>query len=167
MKKFFLAAFSAALISGFAMAGTPDKGDKNKDEGTYFSHRSFYENFGDVPGVQWTASDQYDKAAFMKDGKAIDAFFSKDGDFIGTIQQVLFTDLPASAQKFIQKKYGSDNIVSILDFDDNELSDVPMYINGNQIDEDNYFVELKDKDQKNIVLEVTHQGDVSYFDQMK
>ena len=162
MKKLILAAFSTLLISGFAMASG------GKDDVTWFSQRSFYENFGAVPVQQWIGESKFDKAIFMKDGKLTTAYFSKNGQFIGTIQDATYADLPVQAQRFIESKYGVASVQRIVDYDDNEDSDARMSFNGFPMpDADNYFVMLRNKKQEDIVFLVSHDGQVSFFENLK
>ena len=74
-----------------------------------------------------------------------------------------FSDLPASAQKQINKEYKDYTIEKVIFFDDNEDVDTDMILYGSQFDDaDNYFVELR-KDNKDVVLQVTMDGLVGYF----
>ncbi|PWT94624.1 MAG: hypothetical protein C5B52_19545 [Bacteroidetes bacterium] len=131
---------------------------------TYFAERGFAETFGNVPNVVWEINAQFDKANFEKNGKQICAYFSKDGEFIGTTFQVKFEELPKKAQDHILKKYGT-NIVDVFQFDDNEASDATLNIDGITFpDNDNYFVAVKDSDQSNIILQVSMDGEVSFFE---
>jgi hypothetical protein len=162
MKKLIVAAFSALLISGFAMASG------GKDDVTWFSQRSFYENFGNIPVQQWIGESQFDKAIFMKEGKLTTAYFAKDGQFIGTMQDATYADLPVQAQRFIEKKYGVASVQKILDYDDNEDSEARMSFNGFPLpDADNYFVMVRNKNQEDIVFQVSHDGEVSFFESIK
>ena len=63
----------------------------------------------------------------------------------------------------INIQYSNYNIGDIIFFDDKELNETDMVLFDNQFDDiDSYFVELK-KDNHKIVLEVSIEGDVSYF----
>jgi hypothetical protein len=165
MKKITMAILAAVLVTGFAFAGTPDNG---ANKVSYFSLRSFYTNFGDIPVTQWQSEAGIDKAIFTQDGVVMNAYFSRKGEFIGTTHEMDYTQLPVAAQKLIAKKYGTDTIEKIIDFDDNEASDATLSIFGTTAeDSDNYFVMLRDKNDKNIVLEVSHAGEVSFFTTVK
>ena len=165
MKKVSMAILAAVLVTGFAFAGTPDNG---ANKVSYFALRSFYTNFGDIPVTQWQSDAAYDKAIFTQDGIVLTAYFSKEGELIGTTHEMSYAQLPLAAQKFITKKYGADSIEKILDYDDNEASDATLNMFGAATeDSDNYFVMLKDKNDKNIVLEVSHAGEVSFFTTVK
>ena len=166
----------AVMIATCAWAAGP-KTDKTAKEAraaravkvetvTYFAERSFIEIFGNVPDVVWEINSQFDKANFEKNGKAICAYFSKTGEFIGTTFPVAFAELPKNAQATIEKKYGTD-IVDIFEFDDNEESDATLNIDGITLDDnDNYYVAVKESDQSNIILQVSMDGEVSYFERI-
>jgi hypothetical protein len=127
------------------------------------SKNNFTTSFGDATNVRWKRTDYFDEATFTKDGKVKTAFFDFDGNLVGTTERVTFTDVPASGQKEILKKYKDYTIGSVIFFDDNEFNESDMLLYGLQFDdEDNYFVELT-KGKKNIVLRVNSRGSVYFF----
>jgi hypothetical protein len=127
---------------------------------------NFYKDFGDVPGVQWRRIDNFDEAAFTKDGKQKKAFYDSDGVLVGSTTPASFSDLPASAQKVIGKRYKDYTVEKVVFFDDNEHNDTDMIMYGGQFaDEDNYFVELARPSNK-IVLQVNLEGTVFYFSEL-
>ena len=90
------------------------------------------------------------------------AFYDEDANLVGTATTKTFEDLPEQAQEYINKKYSDYNIGAVIFYDDNEQNQRNMELYNLQIDADSYFVELK-KDNKEIVMQVTENGDVSYY----
>jgi len=137
------------------------------NEASYQAKQAFYRDFGNIPVSQWERLDNFDEATFIKDGQAMSAFYDYDAQLVGTTADKTFTDLPAAAQKYIDKKYSDYSIGDVLFYDDNELNETDMILYNTQFDDkDSYFVELK-KDNKKIVLQVTMDGEVSYFTRLK
>jgi hypothetical protein len=164
MKRVLTAAFTALLATSTAFAGTIDKG---KDKVSYFSEESFHENFGNIPILEWQSTAAFDKAYFMQDGREYTAYFTRDGEFVGTTHDVAFSELPVAAQKAITKKYGEAAIEKVFNFDDNENSDAAMLIENNAVENnDNYFVILNRGNAK-LILQVSMEGVVSFFKEVK
>lgn len=134
---------------------------------TYQAKESFYSDFGDMEGVAWKRTANFDEAVFTKDGKTMKAFYDNDAELVGTITNKTFADLPANAQAYLNNKYADYTKGKVIFFDDNEYNDTDMELYGNVFDDaDNYFIEMG-KDGKNIVLKVNMAGDVSYFAEIR
>jgi hypothetical protein len=129
----------------------------------YQSKEQFYRSYGDRPDVLWSKGKYFDQALFNKDGIMTTAYFDFDSQLVGTTATKVFADLPVSAQNEINKHYKDYTVNQVIFFDDNEDVDTDMILYGSQFDDaDNYFVELK-KDNKEVVLQVTMDGQVGYF----
>ena len=127
----------------------------------------FARDFDNAQAIKWERTPNYDMVAFIKDGREMSAYYDMDAQLIGTTLIKTFADLPAKAQKFIDSKYTNYSKEQIILFDDNELNETDMILYEQLFqDEDNYFVELK-KENKEIILEVNMNGDVSLFKQLK
>jgi hypothetical protein len=128
---------------------------------------NFKVDFPNIQPTKWERSVYFDEAVFTKDGKNFRAFYDVDGKLVGTTSTVKFTDLPASAQRSIQKQYKDYTIGPVAFFDDNEANSSDMYLYGMQFeDSDNYFVELT-KGSKKIVVQATPEGNIYFFTEMK
>ncbi|MCU7551772.1 hypothetical protein OCK74_21805 [Chitinophagaceae bacterium LB-8] len=148
------------------------KGDKKElknlegNEVSYQAKQAFYRDFGDMPGTTWTRSTYFDEATFTKDGQRMIAYYDFDAQLVGTTMHKKFSDLPPSAQHYINKKYRRYNKDDVIFFDDNQFNENDMYLYGSQFDdEDNYFVVLK-KDNQTIILQVNTNGNVRFFKKM-
>lgn len=126
----------------------------------------FFQDFGNV-NPSWKRTSYFDEASFVKDGKPMTAYYDNGAELVGTTSPADFSALPLSAQNNINKHYKGYSIDKVILYDDNEFNVSDMMMYGMTVsDEDNYFVELS-KGPKAIVLEVTMDGDVSYFTQRK
>jgi hypothetical protein len=127
----------------------------------------FSQDFANVSNPSWRRTSYFDEASFVQEGKPMTAYYDNDAELVGTTSPADFSTLPMSAQNNIKKHYKGYSIDKVVLFDDNEFNVSDMVLYGGIIsDEDNYFVELS-KGQKAIVLEVTMDGDVSYFTRRK
>lgn len=128
------------------------------------SKEKFTVDFGNAADVQWARSGYYDEATFTdQNGKRTTAYYDNSSQLVGTTSPRKFSDLPASAQKYIKKNYQSYMDAQVLLFDDNEANDTDMLLYNMQFDdEDMYFIEVR-KDTKTDVLRVSMDGNVSLF----
>ena len=143
-----------------------ERKELRKLEGSEVSDRSknaFVDNFGNVPEVNWTRTNEFDEATYTKDGKKMTSFFDFDSELVGTTTVKSFADLPLGAQKEVKLKYKDYKIGPVILFDDNEASDTNMILYDTQFDDaDNYFVELSKGNEKTI-LRVNTDGVVFFF----
>ena len=131
------------------------------------SKKAFMSDFGNVSGTEWSRLDNFDEATFTKDGQTKSAFYDFDSKLVGTTQNKTYADIPAKAQQSIMKHYKGYTAVDVLFYDDNELNETDMILYGNQFaDKDSYFVELTNGPKK-IVVQVSMDGDVSYFTRLR
>jgi hypothetical protein len=120
----------------------------------------------DFPGASILHSYRepaYDKVVYEKDGVRYDALYDVDGNLIGTTTIKMFKDLPALAQKNINRDYRRYKIGEVLLYNDNESNEnLPLLFDESYSGSDSYFVELKKKGET-IVLHVDMDGNVSWF----
>lgn len=136
-------------------------------QASYQAKQQFAADFDNVTNVEWKRTNYFDEATFTKDGHTMTAFYDYNNQLVGTTEVKAFTDLPASAQNAINKKYKDYSVEKVIMFDDNEDNETDMLLYGQQFDDaDNYFVELQ-KDNKAIILQVDMAGDVLYFTAMR
>ena len=190
MKKLIIASFSLLLAAATTQAQTSytalktnikkdkqeqaaskkEKREERKElrklegkEVTYQSKEHFEQDFPSAKEVTWKRTDYFDEATFTQDGKNMRAFYDNQSDLVGSSTTMKLEDLPADAQKYIQKKYSDYTVDEVFLFDDNEYNQTDMILYGHQFeDADNYFVGLE-KDGKMTVLQVNPGGQVSDF----
>jgi hypothetical protein len=139
----------------------------NGPEVSLMSKQSFATDFGNVDNVTWSRLDNYDEADFLKNGKAISAFYDYNANLVGTTQNKSFSDIPQKAQNDIARWYKGYTPVDVVFFDDNEANDTDMILYGTQFDDqDSYFVEMVNGTRK-IVLHVTMDGGVDFFTRLR
>lgn len=161
MKTFLLtsAVIFFAVIS--TQAGTKDKGVSN------FTKEQFAFDFDHTSNATWRRTSLFDEVQFIQNGKTYTAFYDSHSQLVGTTSVTDFSALPLNAQQDIKKNYKDYSVLSVVNYNDNELNATDIELFGFQTDAaDSYFVELR-KDNKRILLQVFTSGDVTYFQDMK
>ncbi len=113
---------------------------------------AFEAKFADAKDAEWTVTADYTKVKFMLEGEKVEAFFSSNGDVIGTSRKTEFKRLPLSAIQKIKKTYAKYQVTETIEFE----------LNG----ERKYYVSVENESDRKI-LEVSLYGDVSVFDKNK
>ena len=130
------------------------------------SKSQFSKDFRDVSNVKWRRSDYFDEATFMRKGSSMTAFYDEDSKLVGTTTAKKYSDLPFKAQNKINQKYKGYSKGNVIFYDDNEDNQTDIYLYGRTFDDDSYFLEISKNGMKS-VLQITPNGEVSYFDIMK
>ncbi|WP_127126148.1 hypothetical protein [Pseudoflavitalea rhizosphaerae] len=137
------------------------------NEPAFQAKEAFLGDFSNATDVSWNRDKYYDIASFNLDGIHQTAYYDYKSELVGTVIPKTFNDLPQSAQKYIDKKYAGYQKGRVILYDDNEYNETDMMLYGLQFqDEDNYFIELQ-RGTSDIVLQVTPEGNVFYFTEVK
>ena len=132
--------FSAILIVITATAFVGAKPGGNPAEAT------FQKEFNGATNVKWTESKDVISASFNLSDSRIIAYFTTDGELLGTERNVLFTQLPLAVMREINNRYGNAPI-----------SDVIEYTSGI----DTFYGMYVDTPTKHLKLKISSQGDVT------
>ncbi|MDR6805380.1 hypothetical protein J2Y45_002311 [Dyadobacter sp. BE34] len=177
MKTFITSAIIAALAITGAQAQTLAKDIKKehraekhaaaRQEVSARSKDSFYADFGQVPDAKWVRGPQFDEVTFTKDGQQQTAYYDNHFMLVGTTADKKFSDVPAKAQKEIQKQFKGYAIGAVVEYKDNENNDTNMLLYGTQFeDADHYFVTVS-KGKEADVLMVKTDGEISFFSTLR
>jgi hypothetical protein len=134
MKKLLLSALIAVSLvsSAFAASG------ENKKVSLQIT-KAFESNFNEVGNVTWNITEKFAKATFVLNDVTTEAFYSPDGEFIGTSQAIALDKIPTVAKRAIAKKYVDYTVREAIKFDG--------------VDETAYYLSVEN-DKKSIVLKV-------------
>jgi hypothetical protein len=112
----------------------------------------FNAEYNGVDGI-WDVNEQGSEVLFFWHDTLMDAFYNKDGDFVGTFHHIEMINLPASALKHIAKEYKGYSLksVSVMEKD----GQAPLY-----------YVTVESPSRM-FVLEVNTNGDVSEFKKIR
>jgi len=155
--------FLACLITVLSAKGfAADKNDGKDAEVSYFAENNFLNKYYAAEDVKWTVTSNFQKAVFTLDGKAMSAFFDRNGEYIATTQYVAANKIPAVGKKRMVKLYGDYKVNEVVRYDfDGEPDAHLQMLTGKRFYNTIYFVNLKN-DKENVLVKVTPDGDVSY-----
>jgi len=139
MKKSIIV-FSAILSVITATAFVGAKPGGNPAEAT------FQKEFNGATNVQWTEGKDVISAAFILSDSRIIAYFTSDGELLGTARNVLFNQLPLAVVKEINNRYGNAPIADIIEYTTGLQTYYGMYV---------------DTPTKHLKVKITSEGDVT------
>src|SRR4030095_4409003 len=132
--------FSAILIVITATAFVGAKPGGNPAEAT------FQKEFNGATNVKWTEGKDVISASFILSDSRIIAYFSNEGELLGTARNVLFSQLPLAVIKEINNRFGNAPI-----------SDIIEYTSGM----DTYYGMYVDTPTKHLKVKISSDGDVT------
>jgi hypothetical protein len=107
---------------------------------------TFQKEFNGATNVQWKEGKDIISASFVLSDSRIIAYFTTDGELIGTERNVLFNQLPLAVVKEINNRYGNAPISDIVEFTAGLETYYGMYV---------------DTPTKHLKIKVTSEGDVT------
>jgi hypothetical protein len=78
-----------------------DSGDKTE--------QVFVKTFPAAQYVKWSTEGEYRKASFILYGKSTQALFTADGELLGTVRNIFYSDLPIKVMLSLKKRF--DNAI--------------------------------------------------------
>jgi len=145
MKKSIIV-FSAILIVITATAFVGAKPGGNPAEAT------FQKEFNGATNVKWNEGKDLISASFLLSDSRIIAYFTTDGELLGTERNVLFNQLPLAVVKEINNRYGNAPV-----------SDIVEYTSGM----DTFYGMYVDTPTKHLKLKISSEGDVTVVKKTK
>jgi hypothetical protein len=125
-----------------------------------------YNDFPNAKSITWTRS-AFTEATFYDGDVLKTAYYDEDNGLVGTTTDVDYSMLPGKARHYINKKYPGYSVRRVILFDDNESNDTDMFLfNSSFRDEDTWFPVLT-SGSKQIILRVTADGNVLFFQNYK
>jgi len=146
MKKVTIIALMVITIASSAFAGDNNALDfKGAD--------AFKKSFPQASEVSFTVKKDFTEVNFTWHSLKLQAFFDRQGNYIGLSREISVKDLPLSYIMNINKEYKGFDITEAIEFDHSE--------NGLS-----YYVTVIKEDRK-YVLNVATDGSISVFKKMK
>jgi len=112
----------------------------------------FAHDFSHASDVNWVMFDGYYKARFMDHGKILFAFYTPDGELMGTASNILSDRLPVSLQIALKNNYSGYWITDLFHYN---INNTP-----------GFFVTLENGDQK-IMLKAEENQNWSFYSTVK
>ena len=107
---------------------------------------TFQKEFSGATNVEWTQAKDIISVSFVLSDSRILAYFTTDGELIGTERNVLFNQLPLAVIKEINNRYGNAPISDIIEYTSGMDTFYGMYV---------------DTPTKHLKIKVTAEGDVT------
>ena len=145
MKKLTIIALMVITIASSAFAGDNTLNFKGSD--------AFKKSFPQASEVSFTVKKDFTEVNFTWHNLKLQAFFDRQGNYIGLSRDISVKDLPLSYVISINKMYKDFEITEAIEFDHAE--------NGMS-----YYVSVVNGDKK-YVLNVALDGSISVFKKMK
>jgi hypothetical protein len=119
MKKLLFTALIAVSIISSSFAASSPVLDKKVDAGI---SNSFRNQFRDANNVKWDQTSEFTRATFVTNNILTEAFFDRDGEFIGSSRAISLDQLPTAAKRTFAKKYAGYTVKEAIEFTGNEES---------------------------------------------
>ncbi len=113
---------------------------------------SFGKDFTFAKNVQWREEGEYLKARFTISDMLTEAYYTKDGEFVGSARNLLFTQLPLSVIHGFNKDYSEESVVSILEITNADGTSYRIWL---------------EKDNKKIKLNASSLGEITVLEKTK
>ena len=99
MKQFIFSAALLLTLSFSSSYASPVPGDEDKPE------RNFKKTFPTAECIKWSTEGDYRKVSFVLYGRGAQALFSPQGDLLGTVRNVFYSDMPIKVMMAIKKRF--------------------------------------------------------------
>ncbi|MDB5190577.1 MAG: hypothetical protein JWQ96_140 [Segetibacter sp.] len=136
MKKLLIVALLIASVATSAFAT-----DVTKVSGKALQSFSF--DYANATNVTWTVKAGVAKASFIENCENVEAFYSHNGDLLGTSKKISLDVLPVSAKRAFAKRYADYTVKEAISF--------------NGVDENAFYISAENN-KYSIILKVTPEG---------
>lgn len=133
-----------------------------ENEISYKSSEAFALNYPNIKPTSTEKVDNLDKINYTLYGKNLSDFYDENAKLVGTVEVKSYMDLPEKSREFISKKYPGYIPTNVIYLDNNEPSQIGLFLYNYEMDQDSYYVEIS-KGNKTIVLQVKNDGYVDMF----
>jgi hypothetical protein len=146
MKKTFILTLMLA-VSGMSIFASPATGENPQAES------AFKKQFAGAANVKWeTVEGGFLQASFTWADHRTIAYFSPEAEFLGSVRNLFFSQLPLAVMRTIDREYGSQSVIEIREIMNSEGT--------------HYSVVLDQKD-KRYKLKVNAAGDITEKEKVK
>lgn len=158
MKKIFITIATIGLLGTSVYAADGVKKTEKTAVVAYTVKNQFDATFDDAKDVNWTITNNTQKATFIQNDVKKTAFYNLQGEYLGVTQDVDYRAVGAKAQKAIADKYIGYQVGEVIKLETND--------SAANFDQTAYFVDLKNNAEE-ILVRVTPSSDVYFFQQVK
>ena len=76
---------------------------------------SFQKEFSFVTDAKWTVGNEYSTAVFILADRRIVAYFSNEGEYLGSVRDLIFNQLPMAVINAMNKRFGTIGVYEIVE----------------------------------------------------
>ena len=76
---------------------------------------SFNQEFSFIKDAKWTVDNEYSKAVFILADRRIVAYFSNEGEYLGSVRDLKFNQLPMAVINAMNKRFGNIGVYEIIE----------------------------------------------------
>jgi len=119
MKKIIIiATFAVAILGSSFTASATEKDPGTNREPNLKVKIAFTSEFRQAADVQWstTANSSVFLAKFKFNNEDLQAFFTEEGEFLGTTRQIVKSQLPVMVASQLDKQYADSHVVTIFEY---------------------------------------------------
>jgi len=148
MKKILLSMTLAVAILGAAFATPADR------EPSVIVKTAFAKEFINITEVKWVAAETTGvyEARFTFNNESLQAYFTEEGEFLGTMRLISASRLPVLAANALARKYGNYHVVSVFEYSKPERVA--------------YYITVSDA-KGGMMLEATGNGELTVYKRLK
>jgi hypothetical protein len=106
---------------------------------------TFQKEFTGATDVKWNEERDFLSASFTLSDSRIIAYFSYEGELLGTERNILFNNLPLAVIKSVNNRFGSAPIFDLIEYTSGTETFYKMYV---------------DTSTKHLKLKVSPEGDI-------
>ncbi|MCW3116702.1 MAG: hypothetical protein JWM28_784 [Chitinophagaceae bacterium] len=110
---------AVALTSVFANEGT----DINQKV-----QAAFEKDFASAKNVKWNKDGEYLKASFTIADMLTDAYYTQDGELMGSARNLLFDQLPLAVIHEFNKRFNEASVLNVLEITNDEGTSYRLWI---------------------------------------
>jgi hypothetical protein len=81
---------------------------------------TFKKEFPSAQVLSWNKVGDLMKAIFLLDGHRTEAYFEKDGQFLGSSRSIFYDQLPLAASRAVDKKFQHADIIEVYEITNEE-----------------------------------------------
>ncbi len=114
MKKFFLAAVVLTVSIASSFASPIDKADPKAEE-------VFKRQFAGAQNITWSTGEQgVTKVSFVWGGHSTVAYFNSEAEFVGSVRNMFFDQLPMIVVRAVDQKFKSPVVTEVREVSTDE-----------------------------------------------
>jgi hypothetical protein len=134
---------TVAITSVFA-SGIPDVNQKVL--------AAFEKDFTSAKNVKWNKDGDYLKASFTIADMLTDAFYTEDGELMGSARNLLFNQLPLAVIHEYNKRFDEASVLNVLEITNNEGTSYRIWL---------------EQDNKKLKIRASGAGEITILEKQK